>query len=141
MSAYRDLIRAADSLIHTTEDHKVCVDELDRLAKAVEAAKRDRAKARSAEARQDFDAEMHLRDRIDHLKVLHAMAHGDLDDLRRENRRLYQIIDDAMRELRDVRLPLWNADCIRRAKHRLLDAVPMTEEQGAVAMRGRMGGE
>ena len=65
------------------------------------------------------------------------MTMGDRDNMYRENRRLLEIIDDTMRELRLVSVPLWNSGHIRRARHQLLDAVPMTKKQRADAMRGR----
>lgn len=134
MSAYRDLIRAAESLIHTTEDGKVRASDLDRLEKAVEAAISDRAKAVKE---RDFDAEWRLRRQLDASEMAHAKTMGDLDNLRRENRQLYEIMGEAFRHLSFVSLPLWNAEHVRQAKLCLLAAVPMTEEQRAVATQER----
>lgn len=137
MSAYRDLIRAAESLIHTTTNNKVMPDELARLADAVQKASRERAKARSVEARQDSDAEWRLRRQLDASEIAHARTMGDRDNLRRENRHLYEIMGEAFRHLSFVSLPLWNAEHVRQARLCLLAAVPTAGKKEAVAMRGR----
>lgn len=142
MSAYRDLVRAAESLIHTTQDGKVRADALARLSKAVDVAKRDRVEEQDRRRNEAREERVLIRQHPDFVRTRENLYRLEIDIDRRKRavRKCADLAAEALAHLHGVRLPMWNAEALRRARQSLIalgaiDGRDVAVE--AVAMRGR----